>query len=298
MRNGGCPVSPKASVLVLLIAASVTAGAQTQYEKQILAERQQDQIEMQDQESPIYVVGRYRIDEGRSTLGSAEGSTIILPPRAPARLGTIERSGDEVIFTPAGSVPITFNGRKIERPTTLRTKDKADKLRAGDFSFSVRSGRTGIILLLSDQQSSFSKNFHGLQWFPVDPAYKVEARFTPYANAKSAKVPDTLGGTREMPVPGFVTFELEGKTLQLDVFANSPDYWYLMFRDETSGKQTYGAGRYLHIDAPKNGKAVVDFNKAYNPTCAVSPFFPCPIVPKDALLGIRVKAGEQYPNSH
>jgi uncharacterized protein (DUF1684 family) len=58
-------------------------------------------------------------------------------------------------------------------------------------------------LLLRDQQSPTAKNFHGLHWFPVDPAYKVEAKFTPYANAKSAKVPDTLGGTREMPVRGF-----------------------------------------------------------------------------------------------
>jgi len=291
-------MSPNTSVLVLLIAASAMPGAQSDYQKQILAERQQDHIEIQAEDSPIYVIGRYAIDEAPTRLGSAEGSTITLPPRAPARLGTIERSADTVTFTPAGSVPVTLNGKKIEGPTTLQTKDKADKLRAGDFSFSVRSGGKTMILLLRDQQSSFAKNFHGLHRFPVDPAYKLEAKFTPYADAKSAKVPDTQGGAREMSVPGFVAFELGGKTLHLDVFANSPDYWYLMFRDETSGKQTYGAGRYLHIDAPQNGKAIVDFNKAYNPICAVSPFFPCPIVPKNALLPVRVEAGEQYADNH
>jgi len=290
-------MSPNASVLVLLIASSVMPGAQSEYEKQIMAERQQDQIKVQDKQSPIYVIGRYMVDEGRTTLGSAEGSTIALP-HGPALLGTIERSADTVSFTPAGGVPVTLNGKKIQGPTTLETKDKADILGAGDFSFSVRSGAKGMSLLLRDQQSSIAKNFHGLHWFPVDPSYKVEAKFTPNANAKSAKVPDTLGGTREMPVPGFVTFELGGKMLRLDVYANSPDYWFLMFRDETGGKQTYGAGRYLHIDAPKNGMAIVDFNKAYNPTCALSPFFPCPIVPRDALLPVRVWAGEQYPGGH
>jgi uncharacterized protein (DUF1684 family) len=291
-------MSPNAGVLVLLIATSVMPGAQSDYQKQILSERQQDQTRLQAEDSPIYVIGRHAIDEGRTTLGSAEGSTITLPQRAPAHLGTIERSAGTVTFTPSASVPVTLDGKRIEGPITLQTKDKADKLRAGDFSFTVQSIGESMILFLWDRQSSFAKNFHGLHWFPVDPAYKVEAKFTPYSDGKSAKVPDTQGGVREMPVPGFVTFELGGKTLRLDVFANSPDYWYLMFRDETSGKQTYGAGRYLHIDAPENGKAIVDFNKAYNPLCARSPFFACPLVPKDARLPVRVEAGEQYASSH
>jgi len=120
-----------------------------------------------------------------------------------------------------------------------------------------------------------------LKWFPVNPAYRVEAVFTPYTDSKSAKIPDT----RNIPAPGFVTFVLDGRTLR-STFAPPPTItgisWYLMFKDATSGKETYGAGRYLHVESPNNGEAVVDFNRAYNPTCAVSPFYSCPIVPKDS----------------
>jgi len=291
-------MSRKTAVAILLIAASVMLVAQNNYEKQILLERQGTQKEMQDDMGPLYVIGRYHVREGRITLGSASGSTVVLPKNAPALLGTIERRAETVTFEAAGSVPVFVDGKKIEGVTTLRTKNEVDKLLSGDFSFSVQSGQSGMILLVRDRQSPYAKSFHGLLWFPVNSTYKLEATFTPYADAKSARVPDTQGGTREMRVPGFLAFALEGKTLRLDVFANSPDYLFLMFKDGTSGKETYGGGRYLQIDPPKNGKAVVDFNRAYNPICAVSPFFSCPIVPSQSILPVRVEAGEKYRASH
>ena len=131
-------------------------------------------------------------------------------------------------------------------------------------------------LTISDKQSSYVTAFHGAIWFPVNLGSIVTAEFTPYPQPKELKVPDTGGRTRIRQAPGYVTFSLNGEALRLEPVAIDGGLFF-MFKDRTSGRETYGAGRFLETERPKNGKVVLDFNKAYNPYCAFNPYSSCPL---------------------
>jgi len=128
----------------------------------------------------------------------------------------------------------------------------------------------------------------------VNAGYRVESVFTPYPQPKELKIQDTTGRTRTRQAPGHVTFRLNGETLRLEPVVTGSELFF-MFKDRTSGRETYGAGRYLES---KNGKVLLDFNKACNPYCAFNPYSSCPIPPRQNTLTARVEAGEKYRGDH
>ena len=156
-----------------------------------------------------------------------------------------------------------------------------------------RGGRLGI--RLKDRESPLRKAFTGLSWFPIDERYRVVARFVPYDPPKALKVPNVLGNVTPMPSPGRAEFTIDGKAVQLDGVLEEPDATelFFIFRDQTSGHETYGAGRFLYADLPKDGKLVLDFNKAYNPPCAFTPYATCPLPPPQNRLPVRIEAGRR-----
>jgi hypothetical protein len=169
-----------------------------------------------------------------------------------------------------------------------------DVLEMGTLSMNVikRGDKYGI--RLKDKNSAVRRGFLGLKWFDVKEDYRVEARFVSYPQPKPVKVPNVLGQSESMPSPGYAEFTLNGKAVKLDGVMEDPQAEQLFFilRDQTSGKETYGAGRFLYADLPKGGKVVLDFNKAYNPPCAFTPFATCPLPPPQNWMPVRVEAGE------
>jgi uncharacterized protein (DUF1684 family) len=193
-----------------------------------------------------------------------------------------------------------LNGKRTTGPSLLRIAvppNKSDKLAVGDFEFRVSELGGQYQLTVRDRQSPFLKKFSGAIWFPVNAAYRVEATFTSYPAPKELKIPDTGGRTRIRKVPGYVTFQLNGESLRLEP-VEIDNILFFMFKDRTAGAGTYGAGRYLDTDLPKNGKVILDFNKAFNPYCAINPYSSCPIPPKSNTLAMRVEAGEKYRDAH
>ena len=172
-----------------------------------------------------------------------------------------------------------------------------DKIEFGDFWVFASILEGTCQLTVHDKQSPYLKRFPGAVWFPVDARYRVEAAFAPYPQPKEIKIPDTTGRARPGKVPGYVTFELNDETLRLDPVADSKGL-FIMFKDRTSGRETYGAGRFLEAEMPKDGKVVLDFNKAYNPYCAINPYSSCPIPPKQNALAMRIEAGEMFRGEH
>jgi hypothetical protein len=176
-----------------------------------------------------------------------------------------------------------------------------DVLEMGALSLTVieRGGRLGI--RLKDRNSPVRKAFTGLRWFEIDEDYRVEARWVSHPQPKPVKVPNVLGQTEAMPSPGYAEFTLGGKSVRLDGVLEDPHAEQLFFilRDRTSGKETYGAGRFLYADLPQGGKVVLDFNKAYNPPCAFTPYATCPLPPPQNWMPVRVEAGElAYGKGH
>lgn len=212
----------------------------------------------------------------------------------------MEPSRDQVTFEPAAGITVKLNGKPMGAPTMLRSgspPNSRDRVEFGDFEFAIPAGDGIYQLLVRDRQSPYLKQFWGALWFPVSASYRVAAVFVPYDQSKELKVPDTAGRSRSMRARGNVTFRLNGETFRLDPVVSGNELFF-MFKDRTSGRETYGARRFLEAEMPKNGKVVLDFNKAHNPYCAFNPYSSCPIPPKQNTLDARIEAGQKYRGEH
>jgi uncharacterized protein (DUF1684 family) len=188
---------------------------------------------------------------------------------------------------------VTANGRPVSslemRPDTTGSPDV---IAIGELTMHViqRGDRYGI--RLKDKNSKLRREFTGLRWFPVDPSYRVVARFIPQDPPELISVPNVLGDTTKRPSPGYVVFTLDGKECRLHPVSSNGELFFI-FRDLTAGKETYGGGRFLYAEGPKDGKVILDFNVAYNPPCALNPYTTCPLPPLQNHLSVQIAAGEK-----
>jgi uncharacterized protein (DUF1684 family) len=171
--------------------------------------------------------------------------------------------------------------------------DSADVAKVGRLSLFVikRGEKYGI--RLKDPESEYRREFHGIEVFPASAEYRVTAKWV----AEPAKIPilNVLGQTEEMKSPGYAVFRIHGQEYRLRPVLEADDAQelFFIFRDQTSAKETYGAGRFLYSEMPKDGHVVLDFNKAYNPPCAFTPYATCPLPPPENRLAVRIEAGEK-----
>jgi hypothetical protein len=147
---------------------------------------------------------------------------------------------------------------------------------------------------LRDLTAPLVKNFKGIETFPINDDWKIEASFVPYNPPREILIPNVLGMIDTSKAAGKIIFKKDGKEFSLEALDGGPDSFFIIFADETSGKETYGAGRFLSVEKPKQGqKFYIDFNKAYNPPCVFTKYATCPIPPKENHLKLRVTAGEK-----
>jgi uncharacterized protein (DUF1684 family) len=176
--------------------------------------------------------------------------------------------------------------------------DSKDFLQVGRLKLYVikRGERYGI--RLKDPESEYRRNFRGLEYFPPNDAYRITARFVP----EPRKIPilNIIGQTESNDSPGYALFTLNGQELRLRPILEEPDAktLFFVFRDQTAGKETYPAGRFLDTDLPRDGQVILDFNKAYNPPCAFTPYATCPLPPQENRLAVRIEAGEKKYGNH
>lgn len=148
-------------------------------------------------------------------------------------------------------------------------------------------------------------NWQGLDYYEFKENYQITARFKKRKGRKF-KMPTS---TDRLPIYrryGYIYFEIDGHEQQLTVYQNMElkkrndyeDYLFIPFRDATSGNSTYGGGRYLDTQIPDNNEILIDFNQAYNPYCAYSHRYSCPIPPAENTLDILIEAGEKIPLAH
>jgi hypothetical protein len=248
------------------------------------------------------VAGLHWLREGRTTFGSAPDNDIVLPPgSAPEHVGAFELRDGVVSVEVDAASGATIGGERIER-ATLRpdTSGSSDILNLPPrLSFNVieRGARIGI--RLKDIESEERRAFQGLEWYPVDEQWRKQARFVPYDPPRSLKVPNVLGDVDDQRCPGYVVFEVAGSEVRLEPVAEPDDEeYFFIFRDATSGRGTYGSGRFLYAPAPVSGKMVLDFNKAYSPPCAFTRFATCPLPPASNRLDVAIEAGEKSSAEH
>ncbi len=256
----------------------------------------------------LTIAGLWFLTQPQATFGSDPLNDIVFPASAPPRAGTFEMRNGNVTVKAAEGVTFELDGKPV---TQMEMKSDvpgpADRLMLGnDLQFWVHNSGNRLSIRLRDQKSALRTHFTGLTWFPIDPAYKVEATFTPFEKPRMVDVASLVGDVDKTPIPGIVTFTLNGQEYKLEPFAEPGDeqFWFV-FRDLTSQKETYPAARFLYAAAPTfaskdasarqaSGKIILDFNKAVNPPCAYNPYTTCPIPTEQNRLRTRIEAGETY----
>lgn len=279
------------TILLLVLAAFL--GAQSpSYRAEVEKHRAAREAELKADDGWLTVAGLFWLKEGDNVAGSDPKSDIVLPAKAPARLGVFHLEAGAVTFRAGGDAQVTSAGKPVQQIAVEDGEQGA--LAAGDLRlFVIRRGdRVGI--RMRDLRSVMRRAFEGLEYYPIRPAYRVEATFTRYGTPRRLSVLNVVGQTSEMASPGYVTFTLHGRKLRLEPVYETDDQLdlFFIFRDLTSRDATYPAGRYLHAPLPKDGKVILDFNKAYNPPCAFTDFATCPLPPKQNRLQVRIEAGE------
>ena len=279
------------------LAASAFAAAEDSFQKTEQAWRDGRAKRLTSPNGWLTLVGLHWLEPGENVFGSDPDCAVPLPAgKAPKRAGLLVLDSGVVRIKPAKDSGFMLDGKPVVAQVLADdTMAKPDVVTRGDLSFVVikRGDRRGI--RVKDSQSPVLKSFKGLDYFPADPKWRVTASFAPYATPKKVTIPTVLGTTESMEAPGLVTFTIDGKTLTLEPVVEDPSdaKLFFIFKDQTSAKETYGAGRFLYADIPKDGKVVLDFNQAYNPPCAFTHYATCPLPPKKNWLAIRVEAGEK-----
>jgi uncharacterized protein (DUF1684 family) len=282
---------------VLAMGCLAAAAADEEYRAEVARWRADREARLKTDGGWLTVAGLFWLEEGRRAFGSEKTNELVLPASAPGRAGAFERSGGSVRVVLEPGVSAHLNGQPAAGTFVMApdTSGRPDVLAIGTLTMTVieRGGRYGV--RLRDRDNPARKAFSGLDWFDVDESWRVEARFVSYPQPRPVKVPNVLGQMNEMPSPGFAEFSRDGETVRLEGVLEDDEAkeLFFIFRDRTSGKETYGAGRFLYAPLPKDGRIVLDFNKAYSPPCAFTPYATCPLPPRQNSMALRVEAGEK-----
>lgn len=287
--------------LLGLVPPAPLPAADATYAQDVEQWRLKRQERLKAEDGWLSVVGLHWLKEGSQTIGSAPGSGIPLPASAPARLGVITLTGGKVTAWFEPDTNPQMAGQVVSR-TELRpdVSGQADVVTLGSVRFQViqRGDRLGV--RVRDAESPRRKAFGGTEWYPVQDRYRVVARFVPYSPPKPIPIANIIGQVNPLPSPGAAVFTLDGREIRLDTVLEEPDatQLFVLFKDATAPRETYGSGRYLYAEMPKDGKIVLDFNKAYSPPCAFTDFATCPLPPTQNRLDVRIVAGEKKPAGH
>ncbi len=209
------------------------------------------------------------------------------------QVGAIVLEGDVVAFETAPGVSV--EGAPADGVLQSDATGAPTVLGLGDIRFHVirRSGRLAV--RIKDAAAPTRTGFAGIERYPADERWRIEAAFTPAADGATLTMDTVLGMETEAGVSGRARFEYDGVEVDAVLMDAGDGGSMLRFADATSGDATYGAGRYLYIEPSADGGAVVlDFNRAFNPPCAFTPYGTCTLPPDSNRFPFPVTAGERW----
>lgn len=239
----------------------------------------------------LSLVGLFWLEEGENSFGSAAENKIVLSLLPVPVCGTLTQNNNMVHLT-SFSQELTINNKAPEfRPLSTDMDANPDLIEAGSIHMMVIQRGDRFLLRIWDVNSQRVREFNGFNYYPIDPAYNIEADFFSYDPPLAMLTTDVLGLQHESTFLGKVRFMLQGQKLTLEV-EDAEDEGLVSFVDETKNDSTYPGGRYLTLSKPIGTKVTLDFNLAFNWPCAYTPWATCPLPPKSNHLPIRIEAGE------
>lgn len=245
--------------------------------------QQQRNAELAARDSWLGLIGLYWLEPGINQVGSAEGSLVHLPG-GPARLGELRWEAGRVFWHPVGGEARELQTDAAGQPSTVDHEN---------WSFFIVDRDGHLAVRLRDRDWAAGKPFAGLDYFDFDPSWRITAEWQVLSPPLRMEVHNVSGELKTVDVAHRAVFDVAGQTVTLLPMSVNDMEVFFVFRDRTSGKETYGAGRFLKVPAAVDGKIGLDFNRAYNPPCAFTPFATCPLPPPENWLPFAVPAGEK-----
>ena len=249
----------------------------------------------------VNLVGLYWLEKEVYRIGSAADNDIVFPEAAAELIGELRVTSEGVQFVAEPGAEVLHDGAPVteillsddttEDPVTVTHRSFAWLISLRDERYAMR---------LRDFEHPGLADFGPMQWYPVDTKYLAAATLRPFDEPKVLNVGTTIEGLGYNPVsPGKLAFEIDGVEYELEAYW-SGDELFIIFADQTTGRESYPAGRYMYLAAPDaNGMTIIDFNKAFSPPCAYNDFATCPVASPRNRLATRIEAGEKYdPNVH
>lgn len=244
----------------------------------------------------LSVVGLDWLNEGKNTIGSDLSNDVVFPAGStPEFVGFLTLDNGKVTLTVTTSEAVFVNDEPVKTADVQDDNTGISTVKIREVTFTVLKRGDAYGVRTRDPQSPARSSFTGRKWFPINPAYRLQATFHPYDDVKSIEVDNILGTQTALKGLGYITFELDGEARQFIAFEGGAKQLWLIFRDTSSGQETYGSGRFLMADILEDGTVDLDFNKAYNPPCAFTPYATCPLPPRENHLPVALRVGEKLP---
>lgn len=294
--------------LLALVPAACTVSSSAdaamddqQYLRDVEQWRMQRMARLRAADGWLSYIGSGQLKPGSYSVGSAAGNTLLLPA-GPASLGVLQldKDGQAHIDAPAGT-GATLNGQPLRQAALqigVNGIQGASRIQLGTSEFYlVRMGNV-VGWRYRDAGSARRRDFRSIEHFKVDRRWQLQARWEPFAQPRHTVLLTSIGTPLPAQLPGEVVFEVDGQQFRLqpvlDAEAVPSRRLFFLFSDRTSGRETYGGARYLYAAEAKDGKVMLDFNRAENPPCALTPHVVCPIAPAINRLELAVTAGEKF----
>lgn len=280
---------------------SHSAAEDPSFLEQEMAWRKNRDTRMRAHTSWLTIAGLFWLIEGENSFGSSSENNIKLPESSSPPLAGKFIFKDNVVSVIAHpGVQFKVKSNPVTQ-MTLKADDSGDSdiLELNNLNMWVIKRGDRYAIRLRDLNAPPFKNYTGLDFFPPSEKFRIEADFVPFPSPKSVSVETVIGTETEMISPGHVKFTLDGKEFSLLAFQDDDNSLFFVFRDETSGIETYEASRFMVSQILENGKVDLNFNRAYNPPCAYTPYATCPLPPPENELKLRIEAGEKkFPGGH
>src|SRR5215208_3527379 len=269
------PAKPQPTPTPAVAAATPAAS----YEQELGQWKAKRLANLKSEDGWLSLVGLFWLKEGENRFGSDPTNEIVLPEgKTPAQAGTLRLAAGKVTLEAKPDAKITSKGQPV---TTLELKSDEDGeptlLELGSLSFHVVKRGERLGLRVKDRENPARAAFKGTGYYPADRKWVVGARFEPYDPPKKVPILNVLDMTTEELSPGALAFEVDGRPYKLEALKEKgEEQFFIIFADQTSGKETYPAGRYLYADPPgADGVVRLDFNRAYSPPCAFTKYATC-----------------------
>ena len=266
------------------------------YSDEVLRWRQEVEAALRGEESWLSLAGLFWLTPGENSMGSGRESSIRLPEgAAPEVAGSIDFDGTQAVFRAAHGVDAHSGAERVGTIALQPdTTGSPTRIRLGEVTFVIVRRGVHWGVRVWNRKHPARAAFLGRRWFPIRPTYVRPAQFVRYDPPRAIRIENVLGDSEPTACPGHVDFDVDGSAARLLVTDADADGLFLVFADLTNGSTTYPAGRFLATAPVTGDQVLIDFNRAYNPPCAFSPFATCPLPPAENHLRIPIEAGEQH----